>query len=175
MHQLQAEAPVCIVGDQHLFGLNFRWLKPPFCRSQIDALLGSGTLIAEHGEGESQRLKSESHSNKPHSISPSSPPVLGSIFPLDVCCSSIFSTVSPASLYTLFFFKRPWWSLSQLLYVSKNFFPLNVCLRLTILNFMFLFPCLLFPYFPLLRPHEMGAFHLPGKLRKWHWRHTGMR
>lgn len=97
--ELRSEAPVCIVGDQHWVGLNFEWLHPPFCWSQIDALLGSGTLRAEHGR-ESQRLKAESHSNKPHFISPSSPPVLGSLFPLDVCCNAIFfNCISSLPLY----------------------------------------------------------------------------
>lgn len=63
--------------------------------------------------------------------------------------------------FMLFFFSKrpvmkPFLASSQ-----KTFSPLNVCLRLTILNFMFLFPCLLFPYFPLLRPHEIGGILPP--------------
>lgn len=95
----------------------------------------------------SRRLKAESHSNKLHSISPSSPPVLGSLFPLDVCFISIFSTVSPALFYT-FFLRAPVIETSSASVRLKKLFPLNVCLRPTILNFMFLFHCLQFPYFP---------------------------
>lgn len=56
----------------------------------------------QNTERGSRRLKAESHSNKLHSISPSSLPVLGSLFPLDVCFISIFSTVSPALFYPFF-------------------------------------------------------------------------
>lgn len=59
--------------------LNFEWLHPVLSRSQIDTLVGSGAVKAEQVE-KSQRLKSESHSNKLHSISPSPLLVLASFY-----------------------------------------------------------------------------------------------
>lgn len=58
-----------------------------------------------------------------------------------------FSTVSPALLYT-FFLRAPVIEPFSASVRLKKLFPLKVCLHPTILNFMFLFLCLLFPYFP---------------------------
>lgn len=119
---------------------------------------------------ESQRLKSESHSNKLHSISPSSLPVLGSLFCLDVCF--IFLLFRCISSLTLYLFRCHDWAPPPFWYVSKISLWTSVSTPLFSISCFYSLPC--FPYFPSL-PMWDGAFSLASELHKWHWRRVGVR
>lgn len=117
--------------DQYWVELNFEWLPPPPLSCRFSFPVSMHYLAVAHlkpnTQRESRRLKAESHSNKLHSISPSPPPVLGSL-PFGCLFQFYFSNLSPASLYTFFFLfaKGPViepFLASVCLKEKKSFFP----------------------------------------------------